>query len=251
MKLACWNVRGFNGPLTQNIVASLCRQHNIAIFGILETKVAKDRIGGIMYRKFRGWNFHSNHGEVQGGRIVITWNAQMVDCVPVETHAQVIHCRVRNKITSQKFLCSFVYGASTPAAREDLWSNLISCGVNHAEPWLLLGDYNCVLSLDERQGGQNPHAHDMEKFISYTTTLGLEDAPSIGNFFTWSNGNFWSKIDRVLLNSDWHSSNLRCMADFLEFNTLSDHSIIMVTFLFQFQLKPRPFRFLSGFITCG
>lgn len=174
-----------------------------------------------MYIKFTGWNYHSNHREVQGGRILITWNAQMVDCVLVATQAQVIHCRVTNKISSQTFLCSFVYGASTPATREDLWSNLISWGVNHEEPWILLGDYNC------------------------TTTLGLEDAPSIGNFFTWSNGNFWSKIDRVLLNAEWHSSNLRCMAEFLEFNTLSDHSIIVVTFLSQFQLKLRPFRFLN------
>lgn len=39
MKMAVWNVRGLNGPLTQNKVAKLCRQHNISIFGLLETKV--------------------------------------------------------------------------------------------------------------------------------------------------------------------------------------------------------------------
>lgn len=53
MIFACWNVRGFNGPLKQNKVATLCRQHNICLFGLMETKVVADRIDGIMYRKFR------------------------------------------------------------------------------------------------------------------------------------------------------------------------------------------------------
>lgn len=147
---------------------------------------------------------------------MIIWNTQKVDCVPIETHAQVIHCRVTNKINAQS-LCSFVYGASSPAAREDLWSNLISWGINHAKPWMLIADYNIVLSLDERKGSLNPHAHDMEKFLSCTTTLGLDDAPSIGNLLTWTNGTLWSKIDKVLLNAEWQSSNLRCLAEFMDF----------------------------------
>lgn len=32
MQLACWNVRGFNGPLSRNKLAILCMQHGISIF---------------------------------------------------------------------------------------------------------------------------------------------------------------------------------------------------------------------------
>lgn len=71
MKIACWNVRGLNGPLTQNKVAALCKRHNIDIFGLLETKVKKDKISDIMCRKFRRWAFFSNHDTAEGGRIVI------------------------------------------------------------------------------------------------------------------------------------------------------------------------------------
>lgn len=188
MIFASWNVRGFNGPLTQNKVVTMCRQHNLSIFGMLETKVPVDRLGGIMYRKFIDWKYHSNHEVVQGGRIVILWNPQQVECEPMETHAQAIHYKVINKINAQTFFCSFVYGASNPTDREELWSSLISSGVNHAQPWMLLGDFNSVLSIDERQGGVKFHAHDMEKFSACATSIGMVDAPSIGNLFTWTNG---------------------------------------------------------------
>lgn len=53
MKISCWNVRGLNGLLTQNKVASLFKQHDMALIGLLETKMKVDSIPSFMYTKFR------------------------------------------------------------------------------------------------------------------------------------------------------------------------------------------------------
>lgn len=120
MRIACWNVRGLNGPLTQNKVAALCKQHNISIFGMLETKTRSGKIGDIMHSKFRSWSFLTNHDLVDGGRIVIIWNPLMVDCQILEMHMQVIHCKIVNKVNAQTFVCSFIYGSNQINARREL-----------------------------------------------------------------------------------------------------------------------------------
>lgn len=58
--------------------------------------------------------------------------------------------------------------------------------------------------------------------------LGLDDAYSIGNHFTWSKGTIWSKLVRVLLNPLLYNLNMDCLLEFLQFNTLSDHTHMVV-----------------------
>lgn len=71
------------------------------------------------------------------------------------------------------------------------------------------------------------------------------DAPSTGNKFTWTNGTYWSKIDRVLLNAEWHNEDLHCLAEFLDFNTISDHTPVMVKFMLDSPSVVKHFRFLN------
>lgn len=173
----------------------------------------------------------------------------MVTCEPLLLTPQVIHCRVLNKTTSEVFLCSFVYGLHTVVHRKDLWSSLISWGINHFDPWVILGDFNSIISPNERRGSNPPTHAEMEDFISCVTTLGLEDVNSIGNFYTWTNGSVWTKLDRVLINSDWQSSSLCCTAEFLESNSLSDHTPILVLFQPTVRAFNKPFKFLNMWVT--
>lgn len=138
MILAAWNRMGLNGPLTQNKVASLSHLHNVAIFGLLETKLNLDRVRKFMHKKFRDWNWCTNLQHIEGGRIMVIWNPSLVDCNPLEVTSQVIHCQFTDKVTSKRFVCSFVHGFNVLAARRDLWSSLISWGINNYDPWILI-----------------------------------------------------------------------------------------------------------------
>lgn len=198
-----------------------------------------------MHRKLRDWKWFSNSELVEGGRILIIWNENLVDYTPLETTEQVIHCRILDKITSKSFICSFVYGFNLVATRRDLWSNMISWGINSAEPWILLGDFNNTLSLIDRMDGIQIANSDQEEFLACATTLGLQDAFSLGHQYTLSNGTHWAKLDRVLHNSSWSSLKLDCQADFLPYYTLSDHTTMVVSLTIQVQTRNKPFKFLN------
>lgn len=45
MKIACWNIRGFHKPLKQKSVRELMVTRKIDVFGILESKFDKKRLG--------------------------------------------------------------------------------------------------------------------------------------------------------------------------------------------------------------
>lgn len=205
MIIGAWNVRGINGHLTQNKVANLAWNHKISIFCLIETKLRFDRIEPFINRKFSGWKWCSNLDTVEGGRILVIWNPIMVDCSPLSITPQVIHCRIVDKITSKTFVCSFVYAYNLVTTRRELWSSLMSWGINILEPWMLLGDFNSTISLEDRLGGTDIANTDMQDFVSCATMLGVDDAFFVGNQYTWTNNHHWAKLDRVLINSYWPS----------------------------------------------
>lgn len=85
----------------------------------------------------------------------------------------------------------------------------------------------------------------MEDFLSCAMTLGLEDVYTKENAFTWTNRTVWSKIDRVLVNADWYVENLHCVAEFMDFNTISDHTPVHVNFVSSSPPTVKPFRYLN------
>lgn len=108
-----------------------------------------------------------------------------------------------------------------------------------------MGDFNSTLSIDDRLGGNQIANSDMEGFLSCTTVLGIEDAFSVGSHYIWTNGSHWAKLDRVLLNSTWNSLNINYQVEFLQYNSLSDHTPIMVNLSAQVQTKDEPFKILN------
>ncbi|GAA0142619.1 hypothetical protein LIER_03474 [Lithospermum erythrorhizon] len=75
--------------------------------------------------------------------------------------------------------------------------------------------------------------------------LGLEDAPSMGSFFTWTNSSIWSKLDRVLMNNVWSSLDLTCSASFLPMELVSDHYPVITSLVKNFTSGIRPFKFMN------
>lgn len=204
-----------------------------------------EKVEHIMHRKFRGWSWCSNHENIDGSRILIIWNSVLVNSVPLEITSQVIHWKVVDRTTSKSFICNFVYGLHNIPRRRDLWSSLLNWGMSNNQPWIVLGDFNSILWLEDRQGGVTHSTAKIEDFLSCTISLGLEDVYSVGSHYTWTNRTVWTKLDRALINLEWHSQNPNCVVYFLHFNTLSDHTPMVDTLQLQNHIRNRSFKFLN------
>ncbi|KAL0285709.1 UNVERIFIED_CONTAM: Retrovirus-related Pol polyprotein from type-2 retrotransposable element R2DM, partial [Sesamum radiatum] len=109
-----------------------------------------------------------------------------------------------------------------------MWDKLLEVGQPLTLPWLVLGDFNCVKSTEEKQLGVMPTWYELKDFNDCCLSLGLSDAPTTGCFYTWysnSDSNpVWCKLDRVLLNNECLEAGLQCSAHFKPPGCLSDHS---------------------------
>ncbi|XP_011081385.1 uncharacterized protein LOC105164430 [Sesamum indicum] len=108
-----------------------------------------------------------------------------------------------------------------------MWEKLSDLGQSLSMPWLIMGDFNCVKSPEEKQLGVAPTWYELKDFVDCCTALGLLDAPTTGCYYTWYSNNesnpVWCKLDQVLYNNELLEADLHCSAHFNQPGCLSDH----------------------------
>ncbi|XP_070020722.1 uncharacterized protein [Nicotiana sylvestris] len=103
-----------------------------------------------------------------------------------------------------------IYAKRKVPLREPLWEELRQTYSNHMKEWMVMGDFNCIIELSEKIGG-NPHR--MEKslpLIECMTDCELNDLGYIGSTYTWCNlrtpsERICQRLDRTLANQEWLS----------------------------------------------
>uniref|UniRef100_A0A7N0VJS1 Endonuclease/exonuclease/phosphatase domain-containing protein n=1 Tax=Kalanchoe fedtschenkoi TaxID=63787 RepID=A0A7N0VJS1_KALFE len=100
-----------------------------------------------------------------------------------------------------------IYAFNQIQYRAPLWSELTSISQSMSDPWVLLGDFNCLLSTQDRIGF--PVAmRETTELNDFFSNYGISDIPHSGFKYTWSNKRYSSsiihcKLDRVCCNDQW------------------------------------------------
>lgn len=94
--------------------------------------------------------------------------------------------------------------------------------------WLVFGDFNEALSVDEFQGSVARPVLQMALFRAVIDDLGLQEIKGSSPFFTWNNNIkgdalTWTKLDRVFINF----SVCHCLTQFLHEISTPPHPIIV------------------------
>lgn len=144
-----------------------------------------------------------------------------------------IHCKTIRSQTKEEFSITFVYGENEEAGREVLWRNIKEIGQKMVKLWLVVGDFNDILAMEERIG-RRKHRRLSTSFLKCVNSCGLEDMKSSGCYYTWNNkqqgeARVCSKIDRTLVNKAWCDTFVNVGTVFLPEGNF-DHSPILVTF---------------------
>ena len=77
-------------------------------------------------------------------------------------------------------------------------------------PWVVFGDFNEILHVDEKLGWKERDSNQMEAFRELLNVCGLFDLGFIGQRYTWCNGRFGDqctllRLDRMVVNDGWRA----------------------------------------------
>ncbi|KAK1414742.1 hypothetical protein QVD17_30493 [Tagetes erecta] len=251
ISMAAWNIRGLNQPLKQNEVRKVIQENNIQVCAVLESHVSVDRLSNICRKVFRDWDWSSN-GQVcdKGTRIILGWNPNVVDIMVIAQSSQVVHSQVFLKKGGQSFFCSFVYAKNNYCERREVWEQLNQHKLfTRAMPWVILGDFNEALNMDDWAVGKSKIDLGVKEFRECVRNIEVLDINSSGLQFTWTQKpkegtGILKKIDRVMGNLSFINLFPNAHALFQPYR-VSDHSPCILKFEVVKKKKARSFKFAN------
>ncbi|XP_039686942.1 uncharacterized protein [Medicago truncatula] len=142
-----------------------------------------------------------------------------------------------------------IYAHNYYVKRRELWADLTNLQGCFQGPWLFVGDFNCILGAHEKRGRRPPPPLSCEDFLNWTNANVLNHLPTLGSFFTWSNGRFGMenvalRLDRAVCNEAWVNFWRQSTCSALVRHQ-SNHNPILLSLIFSSAQHASPFKFFK------
>ncbi|KAL2901192.1 LINE-1 retrotransposable element ORF2 protein [Bienertia sinuspersici] len=179
---------------------------------------------------------------------VLAWNPNSFTVGLEQMTDQAIHCVIKPNGGLEEFFCTFICAHNDAKLREYLWETLSNLNRKIRGPWLLMGDFNCVMNIEERIGNA-VRQREMDPMRRCISECEFQDIPYSGHFYTWSNkqateDRVWSKLDRVMANEIWLEKFQSANAVFLT-EGCSDHCPAILRMNFEVGKGRKPFKYFQ------
>lgn len=107
---------------------------------------------------------------------------------------------------SMKFFLSCVYGHPNAKKRGPVWERISRIGVQRRLLWAMVGDFNEILSNDDKLGGPLRPGLLFQDFSDMLKSCRMRDLMSTGNSYSWGGkrNNKWiqCRLDRCVGNRE-------------------------------------------------
>ncbi|XP_070057638.1 uncharacterized protein [Nicotiana tomentosiformis] len=149
--------------------------------------------------------------EGQSGSMVILWDHTLVNVHSFVRRSQEISATIEVISTHKSWLFSFIYASTNVNCRNQLWNNLVDMHANYKGPWFVGGDFNDVLTSNEKLGGNRVNRNRAKYLWDCINKCNLIDLGFKGCKFTWSNHRrknkrlIMERLDKIFANNDWFS----------------------------------------------
>ncbi|KAF7150276.1 hypothetical protein RHSIM_Rhsim02G0151600 [Rhododendron simsii] len=180
MLILTWNCQGIGRSLTSQALGDLVQKRSPSIIYLMETKNNMVKLETIRHRlKF-------NYGSYVDPGLALWWNNDV--SVDVEfSHKNLIHTVITIKAESLRWAATFVYGCPTHAGNERVWDELHDIASFERLPWLCIRDFNQVLRVSDKVGGNILDSGRIDAFHDMLNDCGLVDLECKAPRFTWRN----------------------------------------------------------------
>ncbi|GMJ00023.1 hypothetical protein HRI_003671500 [Hibiscus trionum] len=239
-----WNIQGAASSSFRDHLRRISASANPSIGALMETRMSGMRADRIVNRL----GFQSSFRvEAQGfsGGIWLLWNGNVhVHILSVSN--QFIHMKVQGIALSCPLILTVVYASPQVQYRRYLWDQLstINPGLDHL--WLIGGDFNAILHLDDRRGGQVRRLCISRDFQSFVFSNALQEVEFKEPRFTWARGDLYERLDRCMVNLKWMEYFPNSIVRHLD-RIGSDHRPILLCMdLHGLPQVAKPFRFVQS-----
>ncbi|XP_040943158.1 uncharacterized protein [Gossypium hirsutum] len=170
-------------------------EHRPDIISLLENRVSGSKADRIIAKL--GFQFLHRVEAIGYARgICIGWN-KSVKVKILQNHPQFIITQVWHNSSSIPILIGFVYGSPNRQKRKDLWHELRATIPVGQTPWMVIGDFNAILSSDEKKGGLS-NGKRCPRFGNFVDLSNLHDLGFKGPPFTCYRGHLFERLDHAL-----------------------------------------------------
>ncbi|GJV95702.1 hypothetical protein Tco_1547279, partial [Tanacetum coccineum] len=179
---------------------------------------------------FHSWEWTSNASLCSKGcRIIVGWNVDVVHLMVLSQSSKALHVKVFHKATNKTMFCSFIYVGNLQTERRLLWADLgihrnVVCGFS----WILMGDFNMALNMEDIYAGSSYFNSAMCEFKDCVTRIEVMDINSSGLHYTWNQKpkggcGILKKLDRIMGNVEFMDAFPGAFVIFQPYR-ISDHS---------------------------
>ena len=151
-----WNVRGANKKSSRRRLKKLIKIHNICLVAILEPKLLPTKLNTLC----NSLGFSGFVANLAAEKYIwVLWDHRLKVNM-VAAHEQALTMEV-SFLGTEVFLVSFIYAKCDHVLRRPLWDHLASLQQSSFS-WMIVGDFNTIVSSTERKGGATPSLSIMQ-----------------------------------------------------------------------------------------
>ena len=229
MSILSWNCQGAGSIETVRHLRGLRRKYFPDFIFLMETKQKTDYLVGL--KKQLGYDcIVTVDPDGLSGGLAVMWKDSYQVTV-LSSDKRIIDLKV--SCGSSTYYMSCVYGDPVTARRQEVWNRLVSIGLACDEAWILVGDFNEILSNEGKSGGAVRSDFTFWNFRNMVQNCKIKELRYSGNCLSWAvkreNGWVKCRLDRSFGNSDWFALFPRSNLEYLEL-WASDHRPIRVCF---------------------
>ena len=243
MRVLSWNCRGLGSPSAVLQCPKKAQEYKPKIMFLMETKLNKNKGRGILERCsfLDGWEVPK---EGFSGGLFLGWMPNLK--VNIQHGSKNLIYVDLADTSGNPLSISFIYGHPNLAKREEVWVELKSVRSISHRNWLCIGDFNQLLSREDKFGFKNSRIEGAEAFRQTLFKLELCELEATGQKYTWMNeyeddSFIMERLDRAFASVEWINSHphyaLRNQPILR-----SDHGSIVLDFELRQPSRKRPFK---------
>lgn len=245
MKVLSWNCQGLGRALTDRKMREECYRNKPSVVFLMETRMVAEKLKRIKEQCGMEKEFYVEP-RGRGGGLALWWTQEVVVNV-CSSSANIIHVRLSSAMMSCPNFVTFVYGSPTDEGMLLVWNKIRRIVAGTDSTWLCLGDFNDVLSSDEKLGRLSVDIRKVLNFQSMLTDCQLIDLGFQGPKFKWCNrrigeNHVKERLDRAVANTEFLEEFHNSVVTHLE-PVRSDHHLLIVDCDYKHSRVPRLFKF--------